>query len=346
VLAFSSVFLVFWKGESAVSPAPFALGSSVLAVSKQYLDFGEVWARKDFRWDLAVRNCSADEITIYSVVSGCSCASTARETSRIRLPPGDTVEVPLLLDLISEVSVGGGEPVRGVAIDLIFGLGQSVPPARFTLCGRVRRPFTIEPAMIQYGESLVKGRPFTARCLSVKLLTPLREIRAHCDPPVGSVSVRRMPHGTYTVLFEPLAQLPEGGFSAELKLVGVTEDGEVLPPWPVKVLGNVMPEIGAIPSSLYLGIHRVGQVAQGSVIIRSAAERKFRIAQLSVVGPGRTSCSVDVHGGESQLAKEHTITIALALGKRGHNVCELRVSVEDADGSIRQVAVPVSAYAR
>ena len=73
-----------------------------LMIPTDNLDMGEVWEAKDFSWRLPIRNLSDRTIEIRKFLSSCVC--TAIDPPRLSIPPGETVMVNLVLDLMSRHS--------------------------------------------------------------------------------------------------------------------------------------------------------------------------------------------------------------------------------------------------
>jgi len=71
--------------------------SASLVVAEDRLDFGEAFEQDTFRWTFPIENRGKEEIHITGFGLSCNCATVTPRS--LTIPPGETAEVALTLDL-------------------------------------------------------------------------------------------------------------------------------------------------------------------------------------------------------------------------------------------------------
>jgi len=307
------------------------------------LDFGEIWAQRDFRWSIHVQNRGSETVTVSDVFLSCGCQGTVRPRS-FAVPAGQRREVQLTLDLIAPEAAAGAE--RRVSLPIVFRLSEDMGVARFVLRGTVRDALKVAPRVIQFGQSLQEGGRSRGHRLTVQALVPLKTLQAEVHPPIGTVCIRRRASNErgYGVTFSPAANLPPGPLAAVLQLHGVTEDGQRIPPYPVPIEGTVVADIRAVPERLDLGVRIVGELAEGTVVLQSLAGRSFAVTRVSLCPPEKDALSATVEPPAEQAAAIHRLHVRLRV-RRGHNDALMRVSVRCLESlKPRIMEIPINAY--
>lgn len=321
--------------------------SAGLWIPPENLDFGEVWEQKALPWVLPLENRSGEDITVEDLITSCGCAAVKIEPRPLTIARGQTGEVRLTLDLTPKDEESRQKRLRDVNISFAVRLDRPLP-MMVNLRGKVRRALVLTPSAIQYGDILSRGAPFVAREVTIDELVPLSEIRARCDSAFGSVTVGqpRQENGARrrTLTFTPSQKLPEGPFSTAVELVGVAPNGGLLPPVLLPVAGKVMPEIMAIPECLDFGVHRPGEIVEGTVVLQSAAQRPFEVTDVAVASERPNAGCLVVKPRPSARSAVHRIDFTLRLDAVGRQSGQIQFLVRNADGETRKTTVLVSAY--
>jgi hypothetical protein len=291
----------FWLGASSSRSKDV---TESLVVGQQYLDFGEVWEDPAFAWVIPIENRSAETIRIVEFVPTCSC--TAVKPSQLELTPGTKSEVRLTLDLRDRrvnsgtTSAARSQPasidasIREFSVEVASRAqdihGHSLPSMAWTIRGKVRKGLSLNPSVLNFGESLFRGSTFAPRSVIVEAHTPLRSLEAKCDPAKASVEVRRPAHGDnrYELTILPRETLPSGDLEFAIPLSAVTEDGSRLPPVELRVQGRIQDDIQSTPSTVVLGACSQGHVVSDTVVLWSHSGKPFEVDRVECDAQGLT----------------------------------------------------------
>lgn len=317
-----------------------------LRVASEYLNIGEPWAQADFPWTLPVENCSCECIRINEFRVWCGCIAV--EPTCVSIPPGQSVELRLRLDLRPTVA-DAGKPVYPFVAQV-----QAVLDSPFsgeviwTLRGRVRTAFEVSPMALDFGESLVWGQKFTAKAFRVRCLIPGAAPRAECPQGLASVRVVSLDSESwhYEVEVMPNQELAVGehDFVVGLSLAASDRraplfDGAKVAPFPVHVRARVFHPVRVVPDRLFLGAGAVGDVLRETVTLRSPVA-DFWVAGLETNCPELEATPVkgDIH----QATRSAVYRIAQTVSRTGIQSGEIRFYISVGPGKSLPLIVPVS----
>ncbi len=312
-----------------------------LEIAASALDFGEVWDQRSFPWTLPIRNASNEPVEVLEFKTSCGCLSVEPES--LVVPPGETVPVKLMLNLNAKNRQKASLCVRDFDVGLVPVTKSSLPgQTRWKLHGYVRRyPLVTSPARVDFGEALVVGASFPSRAVDVHCLIPITGLTAECDESMATVHVEQIADDTqsYRVEILPRADLSVGEhmFDVSLKpLLRARQPGRELPPFQVEVTAHVLTDVYAVPSMLWLGAAKLGEVLDGTVAI-AARSRPFRVLEVRQ----NEEAQVEVARIEGVDAKTHVFRVMQRVAKGGTQRGGMEFIVQEEGGS-EPYRVPVS----
>lgn len=280
--------------------------SPVLVVDPSDLDFGEVNASNSFRWKLPIRNDSNRAASIREITTSCNCTSI-RPTSAL-IGPGQAATIELVLDLTRDKGTQTSEEPRPFAVELTAEIAGEVPTRRvWRIQGRVRDPIRLSPSLINFGR--------------IPRLSdaPNKHVRVLSDQPIGELSIHH--HGSLVVgmperidAYSYGLDLQVGDTSRcgllDLDLVAkaTVNDGETPSSATLRVVGQIVEDVAAIPSVVLLRPDNSSKVVESAVTLRSHAGREFTIIR---VQPPDEAISVHSRTGMTSFASEHLVHVTM-----------------------------------
>ncbi len=315
------------------------VGDCVLAVDPASLAIGDVWAQEHFPWSISIRNLDQEPIQIVRFHTSCGCVEAT--PSSVTIPGGGEASVMLTLDLsprgpqrqapeqwdFSTAVVPVTEAARG-----------GVPYCKLT--ARVSRPVVFSPAVLDLGE-VVRDGPRPLAQVKVHSRTPITGLKAQCDANLAAVEVTQAAAefpGERSLTIRPCAELPLGPARFFVTVTPLGANGTEIPPQRLRVVGNVVDDVCALPAVLSLGPRKIGEVASDEVVLHSRSGRPFRV-HLAQSRPSETSASLVE--GEAQARVDHRLSITQRISKEGRRQNGSRWGLR-AEGGRRTTELPVT----
>lgn len=291
----AAAVVAFWFGVRLKS----GTGSGQeLVVADRYLDLGLVWEDRQFPWTLPVENRTDHDIEIEAITSSCKCAPALAHP--VVIPAGKTVDVQVRLDLAARLPGTTDAAGNNYEIRIIPKVKGWLPRQEgWTIRGRVEKALTIAPTALDFGNPLMRGRPFSSRVTSVSCGPPMKDLTAECDPAFATVKVSRVAKsaGKYEIAVTPANALPSGPFDFRVTLRGRIVDGKTVS-GVVGVVGWVREELAFVPDRVMFGAGRLGQTVQETVTLQLPPGTRMK-----VIGFGNLSGGTAVErvpGGDPQ----------------------------------------------
>jgi hypothetical protein len=311
----ASLILGVWWGQTRiVQPAQTAR----LEIDPRRLDFGEAWEQKEFSWSISLRNPTRYDIFISRLASGCGCATI--NSAPLSVPAGQTLEVPLTLDLTAG-GRSGNDGSRPFSAEIVAIVAGNAPPLKpWTIRGTVRCAYRFEPSRVDFGESLVVGAPIEPRFVMLAPETPLATLSADCDAPdLASVDLRTVAENgeLFELRITPAASLKRGSHRFQVLLNGVGAGGDPIPTVSLPVSLRVFNDLEVLPAHLSFGMLVIGGSAEQTVVLTSRRARPFDVVAFSEAREAgldvkRTAAS----GGASFRIMQNSI----AAGQQSHSI--------------------------
>jgi len=333
---FGLFVLVFWM---AMKSRGMLAERAALAVDEQYLSFGEVWEDPAFIWSLPIHNGTDNDVEIAGFTkSCCSCATV--EPASLTIPARGIAEVRVTLDLRSarvEPDVAARDFKVTVRPWVTRWTGMQ---AGWTVQGKVKRPFAIDPPLVDFEESLVRGQAFAPRSAVITCGPEVIELTAQCDSPFFAAKVKPDPHNPRRFRLEAQVrkEIPAGPFNQLFRLEGVTRDEHFKPKTVLAVRGTVVEEIHAVPSVLMFGGQRVGTIATDIVLLRSARSEAIKVESLETASPDL------VVEGAQQTVQGKLIRVRQKIVKGGYHESTVRLLASFHGEAPIAIVLPVSYY--
>lgn len=248
-----------------------------LVVAEQYLDLGQVWEDSTFPWTLPVENRTDHDIEIQKVTASCNCLLV--DVQPVVIPAGQTVPVQLILDLTKRVPEPAGSKGYNYEVRVAPQFKGSVLGQReWILRGRVEKALAVDPAIVDFDDPLIRGRPFPKRTVSVTCGPRAKELIAECAPRFGAVKLTALQDkpGRFELTVSPAKDLPAGSFQFVVTLRGQTQEGKRFSV-AVAVTGRVREEFYFLPERVVFGARPLGETAEEIVTLQSPHGTKIKI---------------------------------------------------------------------
>lgn len=307
---------------------------SALTVSPHHLDLGDVWEHPNLTWLLPIQNSSTSDIEITGFTSSCNCTDLTPPS--LTVPARQTVDVRLTIDLTKRPHPDLDQ--WPFDVELVPQLRAGLPNHKgWTIRGRVSRAFKFSPPSLDFEENLVRGKPLQSRTVDVECLEKVEDFTAACVPPFARVHVTRLGRAPdkFQLRIMPQDSLPGGGFSFEVRTLGVTPTRQTIP-GVLPVVGRLLEDIHAIPESVAFA-NPVGEIHHEVCVLRSRTGKKFEITGFK---PDSDSLSVTPLG--MIVAGWPALRLSQRVVQPGHHENQLRIFLTSEDGTAREVSVSVT----
>lgn len=169
-------------------------------IAPQILNFGEVWAERDFQWALLLENPSAHDVLIDRVQTSCDC--TAVNASSLVVPARGTAELPLRIDLTPKSSHDLRLPGRDVSFKVAARLQSSGKTVVWPITGFAKNPITVQQGDLDPGTIVSKG-PKTISEIDVRPAFTVDNILGVCDDKEATIAIARIDENVFRLKVSP-----------------------------------------------------------------------------------------------------------------------------------------------
>jgi hypothetical protein len=314
---FVPVFWMAMKSRQMMTPKPG------LVVDEQRLNFGEVWEDPAFVWTLPIHNTTNTEIEIAGFETSCTCGKI--EPPSLTVPAQATVGVRLTLNLLTPPSESDpAEKEFKVAIQprIIKGLGSQVV---WTVQGRVKRPFHIDPPVVDFQDSLVRGQTFAPRFATITYGQDVTQLSAGCDSSLLIANVTRDATNPrrFRLMLQPKSDAPSGPFSHRVRLKALTSHKEELP-GVVSIIGQVLENISLTPNIFSFGAECIGTELHETIVVQSHNGDDFAIQTIDTGG----AVDIRVEVGKQMKDRRQLLDLFYKVSGLGIQKRTIRVKVK------------------
>jgi len=316
--------LVFWMSMKSrrMLAAPTAL-----VVDEEYLSFGEVWEEPAFVWKLPIRNTTNQDVVIAGFDTSCSCGKI--EPSSLTIAPQGTSEVRLSLNLLSAHS----EPDLAakdfeVAVQPRINKGAGTQ-AGWVVHGKVLQPFAIDPPVVDFEESLVRGEPFAPRSTVITCGLDVAKLMARCDLSSLTTQVMRDTKNPrrFRLEIQPRKDMPGGPFNHLVRLAALTPSKKEVS-GAVSVVGRVVEEVSLQPEVLAFGAEAIGTKLQETVTLQSRSGKDFTIQEINKGG----ASGITANMGRKRKDGSQSYIVSFPVTRLGHQEYTIHVKVNTPQG--------------
>ncbi|MEX2317564.1 MAG: hypothetical protein WD669_10465 [Pirellulales bacterium] len=232
------------------------------------MNIGNIWESDSVLWKIPITNTTDQSVNLGEIAASCLC--TRIQPAALFIPAHETAELVLEIDL-SKTS--NGTQFKEFAVDIV---AQRDDDSReiWTLRGNVHRPFVLESQKITFGDIRFNSKQMAAQRVKVRGSNGENQFTIeHAGDAIDFVT--KQEPGTNDTIIEifPRVGLSPGPFHDEIRLVPRyrPDISMVGSPPRIKVVGNVLGAVYAVPSSLFLGSAAVGETISRSVCLHHSS---------------------------------------------------------------------------
>jgi hypothetical protein len=302
-------------------------GTPALVVDEQYLSFGEVWEDPAFVRILPIHNTTDENIEIDGFATSCSCGKV--EPSSITVPAHGTVEAHLILDLRSphrEPDLKAKDFAVHIQPQISKGSGRQ---PRWVVQGKVMQPFAIEPPVVDFEESLVRGQPFASCSVLIACGLDVAELTAHCDSSFLTVKVARgaKDRRQFHLEVQPLPNMPGGRFDFLVRITALTPSKQEVS-GAVPVIGGVLEDVVLQPEFVTGGAEPIGAKIQETITLQSRSGKEFAIQEIDK--GENDGITVDVDHKRKDVSQ--SLIVSFPVKRLGHQEYTIHIKVKTPEG--------------
>jgi hypothetical protein len=323
------------RWRSSGQPAADQPASS-LYIDSRDLDIGEVWEQDRLVRRIRVYNRGSEPARVTTLAGSCACVGPGSVSETI--PPGESREIPVELDLEATCSAAGPSYIRQVKLPLPLSVEPAVAGRPWQIRGRVRSALAVPVRLIDFGR-MPPHSPPRSRVIPVRALTGLSDLSVSVDQPYVSAGLKPSGPGTWELTVRTIPALPPMRSSASVELHAVTTHGEPVPPVRVSVEFEVLGDIQPDTPDVLLGTCQVGGSAEGRFILASFSGRPFQVTGWKCEPGGHFDLAQETATGvEYSFVVRHRVT---APGDTGGTII---VTGRDAAGSPFEITLRVYCF--
>ncbi len=259
--------------------------ASVLTIPEGDLDLGHLWAQDRFACTVRLANTSDHEVEIADFRSSCACVSV--EPRKLALAAGETTDLHLLLDLTGDRADALDRAEHTFSVDLSPVIER--PPVGnivWQLRGRVSYPFTVTPAILDFGDQVAAGASAESRFFQLSGAEAIVELSADCPASLAHARIERQSGGVFRVVVTPRPDLLPGRRDFVVRLHGTTTDGGAFNNMPLRVRLHVSGAVVMRPHVLNFGRIPLGETRSETVVIRARHGAPIQIERFETSSPG------------------------------------------------------------
>lgn len=242
-----------------------------LTIRRDSLDVGRVCAQENYVQNLVFRNTDYRPIEVFKLAGSCSCMRLSHD--RFVIQPGQQIDVVATLDLTARNA--DKERLSSWDLDLPLRATTSRGEYRWSIAGTVQNPYSFDGAELWFETpaeaSSVSQAQFPFSCASG--ITPQK---AKGGPLLEDVNLVQRSDSGYEVTCSSKPGLAVGSHESWIEVSGVTVTGDLVV-GRRKVSFRIVPEVVAVPQTLFLGFAPLGTECQGGMQFRSSAGKSLRL---------------------------------------------------------------------
>jgi hypothetical protein len=302
-----------------------------LLVKEEDLDFGTVELQDGFKWTLRISNVTDEDMAINGFDESCNC--TVVKPKSLVIPAGQTRDVQLVVDLSPPVG-NRSLFVWPFSTQIVPRIARARPGiVAWELRGKVFSGWVCLPPSVNLGDALEFGASHPLQTVRVVCRVPMAKLEADCDERSVKVRTARLDSLHYRLEIIPDKRLPAGAHDFEVRLKGLSSEGETVRGLSVPVRGRVLGVVEVFPTSLVFGPRRVGDTVTEVVVLQTRNNADFSVIEAS-------SESTDVEVQPAAMAgwdgRRRACRLWQRITKSGHQSSNVRFVVK-----VAGIEVPV-----
>jgi hypothetical protein len=318
------------------TPGENAPGSALIANS---LDFGEVWEDARFKWVISVENQSAEEVRIDQF--GASCICTEISPKSLAIPPGESRDLQLTINLTASGSKKGTAPpeIEDFAVDVkpyTRSDGNRVPLPEWQVKGKVKRVLYLAKPYVDLGKHSDRVQAIEPQNVTATACAPVTRLSFYSPSNFFAAEAKR-DGKNFEIAIRPRGSLPPGLYIAEVAVTAYLADATALKSISIPVRLEVLADIQATPPQVLFGARKIGESCEEAIGLRSLTDMPFQVLGHRVEGINATVRAMEAREG----AKNPVFLVAAEISQTGRHGGKVIFSVEAPDGKKSEIEVPV-----
>jgi hypothetical protein len=207
--------------------------------------------------------------------------------------------------------------------------------------GKVKQPFAIDPPVVDFEESLVRGQPFAPRMATITCGLEVAELTAHCDSPSLIAKVTRDENNSrrFRLEIQPQKDIPGGPFNHLLRLAALTPSKQEMS-GTVTVMGRVLEDVSPQPELLAFGAEPIGARLQETVTLQSRSGQDFAIQEIGK--SGANSMTVDLDHKRANGCQ--TLVVSFPVERLGHQEHTIHIKVKTPQEGLLDLPLRMNCY--
>ena len=193
--------------------------------------------------------------------------------------------------------------------------------------GKVLRPFAVDPPVVDFAETLIRGEPFGSRAVTILSGLDVSELRADSSALTVKVTRDTINPRQFRLEIQPRTDMPGGFFNHQVRLTGVTPNRKAVP-GTVSVVGRILEDVGLAPEVLAFGAEPVGSKLGETVVLHSRSGQSFVIQEIDTGGVSAISVAV----GQKREDGSHLLDVSCVVAGLGHQQHTIHVKVKGRQG--------------
>lgn len=324
----------------ASGPTRSPVATESLTVDQARLDFGQAWEDKTFRWDLPLRNPTAEDIHIVEFATSCGCLTV--DPPSLVIPAGQTARPRLTIDLTRRTHRDGAAADRDFAVQVTprFAHKSGTQPT-WQIRGRVRSLLTVLPAQLFIQHTRTTSDAFSPRMVKITANAPLQSLLAKCDPAHATVDLHRSTSNNSEFQLEivPSSTLFSGNFRFDVALLPIDSQGRNLPVSILPIEGRLSEDLHAVMPTVAFGARVRGDIAEETISIESTARNQFQVESIKVESGDTVLRPSRIQGVQGK-----TFRLAQRITALGHHSGKVEFHLRETTGRDVLLTISVSYY--
>jgi hypothetical protein len=274
--------LVFWLAMR--SRRMLGTLQETLYVPPEQLALGDIWETDRFSTSLTIYNSKPEVIRIRGIAPSCPCVSI--QTGSLVVRPGESVTVPVVLDLTQMPRTKSSvDEVARFGVSLFPQIENSSPNSlpRFeswTITANVHCPFAFDRPRVDFGEVWLGGQGPVSQKISIVTRADIRGVKPEYDQHIITVNLKQNTQTQNRLELEvtPRRDLKPGIYETTIKLMGTAPDGQCVAS-SCKARIIALDDLYTIPSAI-VGTKLIGEKICETVVVAARSQKAFEILGL------------------------------------------------------------------
>jgi hypothetical protein len=233
---------------------------SPLYIEDRELDLGDIAETVEYRCTLNIRNSSDQSVTISRFANTCNCLSIT-PNQNVVVPPGESLPLELVIRATLDPAELSGTPVQtSIQLAAVYDSQGKQGQAEWDIRYKIIPTIRLDPVRVQFAQHSIQAGGLIRRA-TVHLSAGVNSVEAVPHPEWKVDLIAAGASSPLAVQLVALARNPKTPrvIDDTILLTPVTEDGRRLPPKPLRITGELCPDVVSTPRMLHFGRIAVGE---------------------------------------------------------------------------------------